>query len=270
MPTIPQTDATMEKLEALAPVLSAEISTVPVPAQTPLPPHARAYKEALMTMRVLVEKLCVARIFCSSHPESQVRCTSCDDIQTAPESLAARAVAKQTVGGNLTSYRPWRRWSWPDTKSRAIKRLRALLNCLLVPGSRCKHIPVEMQVRMRQEQLTLPIKSPVLGRPVRPVVEQSEITDCLHNSLASVNGGISRADLWICWRHQFCHKHLARRHLGSVRKRPVLCPVRRQHVVNIEIPERRSNGLLRALCAKPVFELYKNRAHFRRVQRFRI
>jgi hypothetical protein len=80
MLTAPQIDAAVDQLEALAPLLSAEISTVPVPAQTPLPPHARAYKEALMTMRVLVEKLRVARIFCSSHPESHVRCTNCDDV----------------------------------------------------------------------------------------------------------------------------------------------------------------------------------------------
>jgi len=53
MLTAPQIDAAMDQLDALAPLLSAEISTVPVPAQTPLPPHTRAYKEALMTMRVL-------------------------------------------------------------------------------------------------------------------------------------------------------------------------------------------------------------------------
>jgi hypothetical protein len=80
MLTTPQIDAAMDQLEALAPLLSAEISTVPVSAQAPLPPHARAYKEALMTTRVLVEKLRGARIFCSSHSESHLRCTNCDEV----------------------------------------------------------------------------------------------------------------------------------------------------------------------------------------------
>jgi hypothetical protein len=76
MLTAPQVDAAMEELEALAPLLSAEVN---VDSPTPLPPQARAYKEALMTTRVLVEKLRVVRMFCSSRHTSLIRCTNCDD-----------------------------------------------------------------------------------------------------------------------------------------------------------------------------------------------
>jgi hypothetical protein len=73
MLTTPQIDAAMEELEALAPLLSAEVSAA-------LPPDARAYKEALLTTRVLVEKLRVVRLFCSSQRTPHTRCPNCDDV----------------------------------------------------------------------------------------------------------------------------------------------------------------------------------------------
>jgi len=77
MLTTPQIDAAMEELEALAPLLSAEVSAA-LPA--PLPPEARAYKEALLTTRVLVEKLRVVRLLCSSRRTPDTRCANCDDV----------------------------------------------------------------------------------------------------------------------------------------------------------------------------------------------
>jgi hypothetical protein len=78
MLTTPQIDAAMEELEALAPLLSAEVSAA---SPTPLPPDARAYKEALLTTRVLVEKLRVVRLFCSSRRMlPHTRCPNCDDV----------------------------------------------------------------------------------------------------------------------------------------------------------------------------------------------
>ena len=75
MLTTPQIDAVMDDLEALAPLLSAEASAG---SPAPLRPSARAYKEALMTTRVLVEKLRIVRSFCS--PRTPHRsCTNCDD-----------------------------------------------------------------------------------------------------------------------------------------------------------------------------------------------
>jgi hypothetical protein len=78
MLTTSQIDAAMEELETLAPLLSAEIGADA--AQINLSPPARAYKEALMTTRVLAEKLRVVRIFCSSHREPYTRCINCDDV----------------------------------------------------------------------------------------------------------------------------------------------------------------------------------------------
>ena len=66
MLTAPQVEAVMDQLEALAPLLSAEVSPVVAPA--PLSAYARAYKEALITTRVLVEKLRVVRIFARHTP----------------------------------------------------------------------------------------------------------------------------------------------------------------------------------------------------------
>jgi hypothetical protein len=71
MLTTPQIDSAMEELQALAPLLSAETRDSPAP----LPPRARAYKEALLTTRVLVEKLRVLRNYCGPH----IRCADCDD-----------------------------------------------------------------------------------------------------------------------------------------------------------------------------------------------
>jgi hypothetical protein len=65
----------MEELQALAPLLSAETADSP----TPLPPRARAYKEALLTTRVLVEKLRVLRNYSSSNRRPHVRCADCDN-----------------------------------------------------------------------------------------------------------------------------------------------------------------------------------------------
>ena len=76
MLTAPQIDSAMEELEALAPLLSAETSGEP----GPLPPRARAVKEALMTTRVLVEKLRIVRNYCSSNRGPHIRCTDCEDI----------------------------------------------------------------------------------------------------------------------------------------------------------------------------------------------
>jgi hypothetical protein len=76
MLTTPQIDSAMEGLQALAPLLSAETSDSPAP----LPPRARAYKEALLTTRVLVEKLRVLRNYCSSNREPHIRCADCDDV----------------------------------------------------------------------------------------------------------------------------------------------------------------------------------------------
>lgn len=75
MLTRPQIDSAMEELQALAPLLSAETSDSP----TPLPPRARACKEALLTTRILVEKLRALRRFCPSIGAPHVRCAECDD-----------------------------------------------------------------------------------------------------------------------------------------------------------------------------------------------
>jgi hypothetical protein len=76
MLTTPQIDVVMEDLEALAPLLSVGASA---DSAAPLPSSARAYKEALLTTRVLVEKLRVVRNFCSACVP-HARCDNCDDV----------------------------------------------------------------------------------------------------------------------------------------------------------------------------------------------
>ena len=79
MLTPPLLDAAMLELETLAPLLSAEIQAEPQTDATALSTHARAYKEALLTTRVLVEKLRVVRLLCQSRLRShQGPCKSCD------------------------------------------------------------------------------------------------------------------------------------------------------------------------------------------------
>lgn len=77
MLTEPIIDSAMEELEALAPLLSAEVHQAGA-APTLLSPQVRAYKEALLTTRVLVEKLRVVRMFCLSHRAGRGPCTTCD------------------------------------------------------------------------------------------------------------------------------------------------------------------------------------------------
>jgi hypothetical protein len=77
MLTEPIIDSAMEELEALAPLLSAEVRLAPS-APTSLSPQARAYKEALLTTRVLVEKLRVVRMFCLSRRAERGPCPTCD------------------------------------------------------------------------------------------------------------------------------------------------------------------------------------------------
>jgi hypothetical protein len=75
--TAPIIDSALEELEALAPLLSAEVpQSVSIP--TSLSPQARAYKEALMTTRVLAEKLRVLRTYCLTYPTGRRPCSTCD------------------------------------------------------------------------------------------------------------------------------------------------------------------------------------------------
>jgi hypothetical protein len=45
---------------------------------TSLSPQVRAYKEALLTTRVLLEKLRVVRLFCASRRAGEGPCPLCD------------------------------------------------------------------------------------------------------------------------------------------------------------------------------------------------
>jgi hypothetical protein len=75
MITTPSIDSAMEEPETLAPLLLTEVGEA---ASPPLSPQLRAYKEALMTTRVLVEKLRVVRMYCSAPRPMQGPCTTCD------------------------------------------------------------------------------------------------------------------------------------------------------------------------------------------------
>jgi hypothetical protein len=77
MLTAPLIDSAMAELEALTPLLSAEVTDAVVPP-TSLSPQVRAYKEALLTTRVLLEKLRVVRLFCASRRASVGPCPLCD------------------------------------------------------------------------------------------------------------------------------------------------------------------------------------------------
>jgi hypothetical protein len=78
MLTVSHIDAAMEELDALAPLLSAELGVEPTAAS--LSRQAQVYKEALMTTRVLAEKLRVVRMLCSSQYPAASRCSNCDDV----------------------------------------------------------------------------------------------------------------------------------------------------------------------------------------------
>ena len=66
-------DSVLEELASLAPVLSAEVEQA---ATAPLSAQARACKEALMTTRVLMDKLNLVRRF--SRPSGSGICTTCE------------------------------------------------------------------------------------------------------------------------------------------------------------------------------------------------
>jgi len=65
------------KIPRIYAAANTEVSAV---SPTALPPDLRGYKEALLTTRVLVEKLRVVRAFCSSRRTPCTRCTNCDDV----------------------------------------------------------------------------------------------------------------------------------------------------------------------------------------------
>jgi hypothetical protein len=77
MLTAPLIDSAMAELEALTPLLSAEVTQAVAPP-TSLSPQVRAYKEALLTTRVLLEKLRVVRLLCASRRAGQGPCPLCD------------------------------------------------------------------------------------------------------------------------------------------------------------------------------------------------
>jgi hypothetical protein len=77
MLTAPLIDSAMAELEALTPLLSAEVTEAVIPL-TSLSPQVRAYKEALLTTRVLLEKLRVVRLFCASRRAGEGPCPLCD------------------------------------------------------------------------------------------------------------------------------------------------------------------------------------------------
>ncbi len=66
-------DSALEELASLAPVLSAEVEHA---AAVPLSAQARACKEALMTTRVLMDKLNHVRRF--SRPSGSGVCATCE------------------------------------------------------------------------------------------------------------------------------------------------------------------------------------------------
>ena len=78
MLTPPHIDAAIEELEALAPLLSAEVPAEPQTQATAQTVQSRAYKEALLTTRVLMEKLRVVRLLCVPRRITQGPCNTCD------------------------------------------------------------------------------------------------------------------------------------------------------------------------------------------------
>jgi hypothetical protein len=65
-------DSTLQELTALAPLLSSRVP--PEAEAVHLSPQARAFKEALLTTRVLLGKLQIVKMYWAPNP----RCSNCD------------------------------------------------------------------------------------------------------------------------------------------------------------------------------------------------
>jgi hypothetical protein len=70
-------DSTTQALEALAPLLAAEVRPAPE-ASAPLSFQARAYKEAWLTAGVMLEKLRVIRAISALQSSGRRPCATCD------------------------------------------------------------------------------------------------------------------------------------------------------------------------------------------------